>query len=445
MRGKEAKSWKENSGKDICMIMAIGLILVSYMVGQLQAQKRGNLLSVSIDLPEADSLSENRNPQRVLGLLKIQQLLLEVAQNPKDGPFVEEYIEETGLSLDDVLAMGLLRRQDRRYVPGFSLFTQDDQRRMREICGEFGEDLAEIYAKRAGEFQKIFDPYPLKQIGKPALVYILIGCFSLDWDGLRISRDLGYMPSTPPEEAPFIGWAFDRRAEEFGQKKGLYWGSHNEYLPNGIAFTSFGDHAVLMRNAFPDIAWRMARSLRIGLKGTSEEVHSSLALAGRRALYDGLLSALGSIMMELRKGIQKETELRQVTGIPSDQLSDLLAVLENLEYARKTQGGYEALIPIFSPADQPFVHKLILKSREMLTSWLRQNFDRLKSELSCLSAYKYGQPLEASFYKIWHEIFGSANGILVERGLFFDPYGGSRKHEGYLPVVWHMSVAGDLR
>jgi hypothetical protein len=316
---------------------------------------------------------------------------------------------------------------------------------MREICGNFAQDLAGIYSSRYTEFQRILDEYPLKNIGTPALAYVLIGCFSLDWDGLRISREMGFRPSTPPEKAPFIGWAFDRRAEEFGQKKGLYWGSHNEYLPNGLAFTSFGDHAVLMRNAFPDIAWRMARSLRIGLKGTPEKVLSSLERAGKRALYDGLLTGLGSIMMELRKGTHKETELRHVTAIPSDQLSDLLTALENLEYISKVTDGYEARIPVFSPADQPFVHKLIMKSREMLTSWLGHNFGRLKSELSVLSAYKYGQPLEASFYKIWHEIFGAANRILAEKGLFFDPYGGSRKHEGYLPVVWHMSIARDLR
>jgi len=53
--------------------------------------------------------------------------------------------------------------------------------------------------------------------------------------------------------------------------------------------------------------------------------------------------------------------------------------------------------------------------------------------------------MEPTFYKIWHEIFGAANRILVEKGMFYDPYGGSRKHEGYLPVVWHMGVAGDLR
>jgi hypothetical protein len=84
-------------------------------------------------------------------------------------------------------------------------------------------------------------------------------------------------------------------------------------------------------------------------------------------------------------------------------------------------------------------------SRGMLTSWLKQNFKQIEADLSNLSAYKYGQPLEPTFYKIWNEIFGAANRILVEKSMFFDPYGESRKYKGYLPVVWHMSVAGDLR
>ena len=53
----------------------------------------------------------------------------------------------------------------------------------------------------------------------------------------------------------------------------------------------------------------------------------------------------------------------------------------------------------------------IIRSREMLTAWLEKNFVALKSELKGLSAYKYGQPFEATFYKIWHELFGAAKTV----------------------------------
>ncbi len=438
-----AQRCKRDLGKTLCKAMLLGIVFCAMTLGYLQAQKRGNLLSLSLDIPESDSLPKSQNPEHALSLLKIQQLLLEAAQSPKDSAFIEESLEETGISVEDLLAMGLLREQDKRYVIGFSLFTQDDQRRLREICGNFAEDLAEIYYEQQTEYQGILDAYPLKSVDTPALAYVLIGCFSLDWDGLRISRDFGYRPSTPPENAPFIGWADDKRAKEFREKKGLYWGSHNEYLDNGVAFTTFGDPASRLRYGFPDIAWQMARSIR--LLRTPQEIQPELARVGRRALYGDILVPLGDIMMEQRNGKKNEGELREATRIEPNQLKDLLAILEGLEYIRKVSDSYEVMIPVFSPADTEFIHSLIMMSREMLTSWLKQNFGRLKAQLSDLSAYKYGQPLEASFYKIWHEIFGAANRILVEKGMFFDPYSESRKHKGYLPVVWHMSVARDLR
>lgn len=437
------QKYKGDLGKTLCKAILLGIVFYGMTLGQLRAQKQGNLLSVRIEVPQAGQLPKTRNPEYALSLLKIQQLLLDVAQNPKDHPFIEESLEETGISVEDLLATGLLLEQDSHYVLGFSLFTQDDQRVLREVCRNFAEDLAEIYLARHAEFEEILDAYPLKNIDTAALAYVLIGCFSLDWDGLRISRDLEYRPSTPPKNAPFIGWADDKRAKEFQEKKGLYWGSHNEYLDNGVAFTTFGDHSSLLRYGFPDIAWQMARSIRI--LRAPDRIQPILARVGRRALYGQILMPLGNIMLELRNGKRSEEALRDATGFEPEQLKDLLAILEGLEYVRKVTDGYEAIIPVFSSADQQYIHSLIMLSRDMLTSWLKQNFKQIEVDLSNLSAYKYGQPLEATFYKIWHEIFGAANRILVEKNMFIDPYGEGRKYKGYLPVVWHMSVAADLR
>jgi hypothetical protein len=101
------------------------------------------------------------------------------------------------------------------------------------------------------------------------------------------------------------------------------------------------------------------------------------------------------------------------------------------------------MIPVFSLEDRPMVQNVIQKSREMLAAWLKKNFDSLKTELKDLSAYKYGQPFEATFYKIWHELFGAANRILVEKGLFCDPYGKNRKYRGFIPFVWNMRILAE--
>jgi hypothetical protein len=280
----------------------------------------------------------------------------------------------------------------------------------------------------------------MKQIDVSTLAYVLLGCFSLDWDGLRISKELGYRPSSPPKNAAFIGWVDDRRAKELKEIKGLYRGSHNEYLKNGVAFTTFGDHASVQRNGFPDLAWQMAR--RIKLIRAPEEIKPAMVSVGRQAIYTSVLGQMGKIMMELRRGNKSIEELRDATNIDSMLLRDSLVILEGLEYIKGVSGRYEATIPVFVQEDQQMIQNILRPSGEMMISWLKQNYARLESQLADLSAYKYGQPLEATFYKVWHELFGAANRILVEKGMFSDPYKESKRFKGFVPVVWHMHVLG---
>ena len=86
------------------------------------------------------------------------------------------------------------------------------------------------------------------------------------------------------------------------------------------------------------------------------------------------------------------------------------------------------------------IQSLLKPSREIITNWLTQNVEPLKKQLSGLAAFKYGQPVEVFFYQLWHEIFGVANRILVEKRIFIDPYEEARKYKGYIPVIWHKNV-----
>jgi hypothetical protein len=422
----------------VAFLVGFALLVFTNTLGH--AQKRGFFLSVSLNMPESGSVPESQDPSHVITLEKAQQVLIAIAQEPREIPFIEEALDGTGITLDDLLATRLVNRRDGLCTIGFSLFTVEDQRRLRETCNDFAEDLARVYLSRRAKFEDALRHYPMKQIDISTLAYVLLGCFSLDWDGLRITRELGYRPSSPPKNAAFTGWADDRRAKEFKNKKGLYWGSHNEYLENGVAFTTFGDHASIQRNGFPDLAWQMARRLR--LIRAPEEVKPALVAAGRRAIYSSMLGQAADIMMALRKGNKSLEELRKATDIDSGQTKDLLAILKGLDYIKEVSGRYEAMIPVFAPEDQQMIQNILLPSGEMMASWLKQNYSRLEAQLANLSAYKYGQPLEATFYKVWHELFGAANRILVETGMFSDPYRESKKFKGFVPVVWHMQVRG---
>lgn len=141
-----------------------GLALCTLNLDFLEAQERGDLLSVKITMPKSISLPKSRNPSYVMSLEKIQQLLIKVAQKPGDKQFIETALDGIEVTLADLLAMRLLRKQDELYVIGFSLFTTHDQRMLREVCGHFAENLAEAYIKRRAEFEKIMSNYQMKNI-----------------------------------------------------------------------------------------------------------------------------------------------------------------------------------------------------------------------------------------------------------------------------------------
>ena len=418
-------------------LFCVFLVVVS--LDFLFSQEQGELLSFRLDSQRTEPVPESRTPDYILSLKKIQKLCLELAKAPRDRAFIEKSIEGSGLTLNDLLSSKLFVQQNGLYVLGFSLFTSADQERVREVCGKFAKDLARVYLERRTDFENILGVYPQENITTDTLAYIILGCFSLDWDGLKITQRLGYRATFSSDNYVFIGWADDTRAEPFRNNKYLYWGGHSEYLSNGLAFTSFGDHDALPRSGFPDLAWRMSRSLEE--TDIPEEVKSDLVREGIRAINKSLLEQMGTIMLELKESSMSELELRKKTGI--NQTRNLLAILENLDYVKQVSGRYEAVVPVFSLEDGPMVQEVIQASREILTAWLKKKFDLLKRELKDLSAFKYGQPFEATFYKIWHELFGAANRVLVEKRMFCNPYEKNRKYKGFVPFVWNMRVLSE--
>ncbi|UCC48730.1 MAG: hypothetical protein JSV41_00710 [Gemmatimonadota bacterium] len=49
-------------------------------------------------------------------------------------------------------------------------------------------------------------------------------------------------------------------------------------------------------------------------------------------------------------------------------------------------------------------------------------------------------PFEDTSYYVSHCVLGVANRVLVDEGMFADPYGADRTYQGYVPVVCHRSL-----
>jgi hypothetical protein len=242
-----------------------------------------------------------------------------------------------------------------------------------------------------------------------------------------------------------VHWATEREPAEAA--KAAYKGSHNETLSSGITLTSFGDHYAPFRfalpdlvwnlgRAFPDVMWQAARSYGVEVP---EELRPALAGIGRRALAQ-MAEEVSAVMMALRAGERSAGDIAAITGRSERETEALLSLLEALDYVRLDSGRYATVIPVFSEDDRSMVQGVLSLGHELLTVWFEDNYDRLEADLTRATPLGDPLPFEDTFYYVWHYVFGAANRILVEEGMFEDPYGGDRRYTGFVPVVWHRSV-----
>lgn len=402
------------------------------------AQEREPLLDWDYFRSVPDTIPESRDPLHLMGLREVQQLLRDVRRSPRDSLYIVAALDGTTVALDDLLAAELLREEEDVYDLTFPLLTTEDQRVLIEASERYARSLAAAYLVKRAEIDEILSAYPLKGIAPTVLAYILVGCFSLDWDGIQMTQEMGYRTPFGTEGVPTVYWAVDTEVHDVAYPKGFYWGSHNTYLENGIAFTSFGDFHSLPRHGLPDLVWRMGRSLR-GLD-VPEELAAIVLRVGQGALSRGVLEQAGRIVVALREGDKAAGEVSAATGIGPDETKELLELLEALGYVRVVSGRYAAAIPVFAEEDRSLVLELIHLSREIMKSWLEENYDQYKTELTRTTPLGNVLPFEDTFWNIWHYLFAAANKELVARGMFADPYGAEREYKGFIPAVWHRTV-----
>jgi hypothetical protein len=407
-------------------------------IPQAGAQERGNLLRPYTNGPADPSVPQHRDARYLIGVKQVQELLIEVRTAPRDGGHIETALAGTGLSLADLLAAELLREDGGAYSLTFPLLTADDTEQLLEVSMRFARSLADRYLEQQAAIEEILSAYPIQHIDHTTLAYILIGCFSLDWEGLALTRELGYR--TVRLEPPRLArWAIVKGA---WRPKGIYWGSHNNYLDNGMVLTSFGDFHTLPRATLPDVGWSVSGAVR------NVEVPDPLRPALRGVANwtsNHLQQQLAAIMIALREDRGSTVEEIALTlGRNAEEVHDYLVFLDSLEYVREDAGEYAIAIPVLSDEDREMVHELRGLSRDIMTSWLAENYERYAEALHEVTPIGHARPFAFSFWNTWHWLFGATNLILTHDGLFTDPYAEDRKFQGSVPVVWSFSLMEDI-
>jgi len=367
----------------------------------------------------------------VVGRSEVQRVLVEVAASPRSLAFIDSALEESEVSRKDLEELGLIRCESERCVLSFTFLTSTDVQKVREVAEVSARSLVADILARSKEIEVGLNRYRMRGIDLAAVAYIVLGCFSLDWDALAMAAERGYAAMAP--EDGYIPWAEEKSDLSL---KGFYWGSHNEYLPD-VTVTSFGDHFSLPRHALPDSVWRLQLHLR--QMDMPDSLKSKLIPATRQAL-NAMMRNAGRLMLILRDGQKDLAELAEWARVPAGDAETLATLLVELGYATAERGGYQAAVPVLTQVDAPMLEELRHVSESVIDGWMTANYDQLKLRLSGTTPVRFGVPFAETFTQIWHYIFGAANRQLVEVGLFADPYADSRKHKGFIPVVWHPAV-----
>jgi len=395
---------------------------------------------LSIGITGTSPSDRAKDPTAILGSAKIQRLILEIAETPKSRAEIESVVSGEFFTLDDMVNVGLLREENDAYRIDFNLLRVADQKLILEVAEQSGRDLASAFLAWRDEFEALAASHEQPQIGNAELLFIVLGCFSLDWDGLELTEERGYRDGA---QRTLDGRSFTPWAKEKGvavSLKGLYWGSHSSGSP--LVLTTFGDHDALPRFGLPDMLWNSG-----GAFSHYEHLQDGQQAASRllaKYMADAMADA-ASVMLVLGEKDLSLQALAARTGIENDRLERMLALLEEAGYVTRQDGTYAGRVLVLGPEDGEMVRDMVAKGREIMIAWHEANYDDVREALSDLTPLRNGVPFGRVYNEVWHFIFGIANRELVKAGLFADPYAESRRHKGFLPFIWTNELSSWMK
>ena len=414
--------------------IALLLLIACASVSAVNSEEQGPL---SVGVTGSTPSEPTRNPTAILRPPEVQRLILAIAERPHSRAEVEAVVADQFFTIDDMVAVGLLREDAGTVWIDFNLLRIADQQRILEVSESMGRDLAAAFLNQRGELEAIAAGREQPGELSAEFLYVVLGCFSLDWDGLDLTEERGWRLGAQRviDGHEFTPWAKERGAEVSLQ--GLYWGSHN-ISTGGTTVTTFGDHHSLPRFGLPDLLWRNSTSFRGFEELDKEEKVAAQMLA---AYEKDVMADVGRVMMELGKEALNTGALGERTGIEESKLGRILAFLEAAEYVEARDEVWQATVLVLRPEDATKVDAMVARGREIMLEWHEANYDRLRETLSDLTPIRNGVPFERVYTEIWHFVFGFANKTLVEEGMFADPYGEERRFQGFIPLVWDTGLA----
>ncbi len=411
------------------LVLALCFLAASF--ASVVGQERPLQVGVTGSTPQ----EHTKDPTFILGTADVQRLVLEIAEQPRERAYLDEAIAGMPFTVEDMVAVGLLREQQGLYWIDFNLLTVEDQLIILDLSEELGRSLAESVLEREAKFAALAAKHAQPHVDAAQFLFIVLGCFSLDWDGLELTENKGYRAGAQRtlDGESFTPWAKEKGAEI--SLEGLFWGSHNQ-AADEVTFTTFGDHHALPRFGLPDMLWSTGEAFRRYSDLPDERRAAARMLS---AYVEDALDEIARVMTTLRTSDRSLSELSATTSIEKQKLERIVQLLEAAGYVSIDGETIRGQALVLSAGDATLVRETRKLGREIMTAWHEANYRAIRARLADLTPTRNGVPFERVYTEVWHFIFGVANRTLVKKGLFADPY--KRRHPGFLPAIWQTGMA----
>lgn len=343
------------------------------------------------------------DPFRYCQTEALQALVARLAQDPGTSG-VPQCAE-----LEDLLRLELVRKENHGYYLNFPCLVAADLRRLHAVCDRHGERLAAALRPLQDAFTGPVSSLTFPEPGVPKCLFFLVGCVSLDWNGLRFidQQHLRFRPHRPGGARYTL--CMEERTDEVPVNQLYFWS--NSANCGEWRLTSFGGGCGDSRSriCLPDILWR----LTLDIQPPDDSPHTALRIYS--ALKNVIATALVEAMLH-----------RSWEGTPVG------ALLESLAYVK----GGMVNVPLLVQADSEAAAEVLSRTDAIVADWILRNHGLLRTELGSLTPARHGVDFAQYFAPIvWHHIFGYANRHLAHWRFFFDPVGPESDFAGYLQLV----------
>lgn len=423
-----------------CRRLMVAATMLAISAGQAApalAQQTPYTISGAALVPNSTGLD---NPYTLLRRPDVQAIAHEALAGPLTRERLAALLRGSDVTIDHLLRADILAPLDAgRYRLAMTVLPAEDRRLLDRVSARYASSLAEAFLAERPAIDRILARYDMPGVDPEVVRMALIGCVTLDWDGLGVTARGGYRAAPVPKaNGDRFQMVLRGRAPDVSGRA-LYFGSHNaQTAGNRIWMTTFGDHAGQERAAFPDLTWIIDEGDFAG--------HSSRTLAPQLSslFASGMSDAqdlTGAIMIALRDGPADVAALARAIRQTPARTEAVLGLLQALQYVELREGRYRAIVPVFTyDRDHQMLAEYRELGRQIMRRWLAANYERIRGELSGLAALRAGVPYPVMFTEIWHPLFGWTNYHLVRRGYLHDPYGPTSRFMSFVPFVWEARL-----